>query len=535
MPKTFTAPLAPKDAVSAPAASQPVLLHQGPTALLQWLDVSWFYPPGFTKDLTLETPTSWLALGNGIAYKFFKLHQSLIDSGNQEAFQQRWRLACEEIIDHRELAADVYMGLRLLRWVDDEPQWMSEKVARSLDPARAPASANDVAVVMRRIPEQHFLYNRLAEPNFKTDTALDKLSARLKEFHTQSIGKSLVTFRDEPSLLHAILFERYQKPLNDFILSYGSFLDPFSQIAFEELRGFITSFLEKNAHLFSARLKEGAFMDCHGALNSEHIAIDDQGELAVFGRVSRNSPERFADFLCDIASLVLDLEARGFTTFAQQFEDKYFPLPSHENELYRFYKVAEASRRAQQFFEDKVDDPFNLGTACLSYALRIALRIDKPFLVVISSKDAKEAEQLGRSLEALTSGVLNPNAVEKKPFGKYFPASPGLDRLLQHIELERAKGESIIVQWPLNREEERLVIQRFAVEHEMTLLFVTLDSDEGGKAPSPRRLRSLQSDLSQYLNELSTHHLIIQPSLPRPDLALLVLRALGQVSRAVPL
>jgi len=516
---------------SRPASSsEPTLLHQGPTSLAQWLEISWFYPQGFVKDVTIETSRAWISLGNGIAYKFFKLDQATPGTEKEESFEQRWRLACEEINDHRDLAPNFYLGLRLLRWIDDEPQWMSEKTTRSLAPGRAPRSAQDVALVMRRIPQEQFLTESLRTGRRLPSNSIPKLARILRDFHNSSTRKSLVTFRDDPTLLHSILSERYLRPLNTFILSHGSFLDPFSQIAFEELRGFIGSYLERKALRFTERLRDGAFVDCHGELRAKRVIIDEEGNISIIGRMPRNSPERFADYLSDIASLVVDLELNGHSQAASLFESSYFPTALTDEGLYRFYKVAEATRRAQTYFQEDTEEEGNFGPAALSYALKTSLGLDRPFLVVISSLDKLQGRKLGKSLEVLLEGQLLSGEIAKSALiGRFFPARPALDRTLQKVEQGIVTGKSFIIDWPLNREEERVLLQRFAIERNIPLLFVSLETARSVETSSltERRILSLRADREQSLAELNTRHVSVDATLPAPELALLLLRELS--------
>ena len=84
-------------------------------SLADWLDVAWFYPEDFRKERIVETSQSLLVFGESIVYKFLKSNTP----NRTLSFGQRWAIACEEVLDNRELAPDLYLGLRLLRWIED--------------------------------------------------------------------------------------------------------------------------------------------------------------------------------------------------------------------------------------------------------------------------------------------------------------------------------------------------------------------------------------------------------------------------------
>jgi len=513
-----------------------LVLNSSTVSLPQWLEVSWFYPRGFSKERIIETPKSWIVLGREIAYKFLKVPETVPPLEPKEVFRERWRLAAEEVLDNTQLAPHLYLGLRLLRWIDDEPEWMSEKPNAELDPARPPAGADDVAIVMLRIPEERMLDRALRAGNVG-ERRVQAAASRLRAFHRNPRAKASSPLRD-PGLFVASIVQRYIRPLQDFKVHYGSFLDPYSRIACDEIHAGLCRFIETNRSMIANRVKERAVIDCHGSLRADRMAILDRNDLAIYGRLARNDPRRISDYLTDVAAVAADLEARGAYAAARKFEEKYFgDSRAAQTPLYLFYKTAEAVRRAQVLFRGQVDDVRVQAPSYLSLALRLTLGLNKPFLAVLGGTDESAALRLGRGIGELTaSSLLTVDSVPQSsavqaPGAEINPIQ--LDRLLQITVHRAAVGRSSVLVWPLNREEERLRIQRAAQENNIHLLFVSLDPGKSGRTAQAserdfagRRLRSVAGDFAQTTAELRTRHLLVEPCLAPADLALYVLREL---------
>ena len=513
-----------------PTDENRLVLNSSTVSLPQWLDVSWFYPRGFLKERIIETPKSWIVLGREIAYKFLKVPETVPPLEPEEVFRERWRLAAEEVLDNAQLAPNLYLGLRMLRWIDDEPEWMSEKPNSELDPSRPPANADDVAIVMLRIPEEQML-DRALRAGTVGERRIQSAATRLRAFHRTPRSKGTSQPLRDSALFVSSIVQRYIRPLEEFKFQYGSFLDPYSKLACDEIHAGLVRFVETNGHLIANRVKERAVIDCHGSLRADRMAILDRNDLAIYGRLSRNDPRRVSDYLTDVAAVAADLEARSSFSAARKFEEKYFgDARAAQTPLYLFYKTAEAVRRAQVLFRGQVDDLRVQAPSYLSLAFRLTLGLDRPFLIVLGGTDESAALRIGRGVGELTaSSMMTIDSVTQS--GAAAETDPiQLERLLRLAENRAAVGRSTVLVWPLNREEERLRIQRAAAENNMRLQFVSVDwgKSHGQKESNfaGRRLRSVAADFMQTIEELKTPHLLLEPSLPQADLALYVLQEL---------
>ncbi|MFN8390329.1 MAG: hypothetical protein U0136_08575 [Bdellovibrionota bacterium] len=517
--------------------SSELLLRGDKVSLAEWLEVSWFYPEGFRKERVIETERSWIVLGNTIVYKFLKVPELHSAQRSREQFQARWRLACEEVLDNRALAPELYLGLRLLRWVDDEPQWISEKPSADLNPQRPPADADDVAIVMRRLNENGLLHRQLEDLEIGSERFTSAIGARLRMFHRGQRSSASPTIHDADGIMYA-LREQYLERLHQFILTDASYLDSFSQLALHEIRGYLGSYFAKNQALFYDRIKQQQICDGHGSLRADRICMNDteRGKaLSIFGRLGRNDPSRFADELRDIAALSADIEARGFPQLATELEQSYFKGRTHDrtSELYRFYKVAEAVTRAQLLFRGKVDDSKVQGTSYLSLAFRLSLKIKGPFLVFLGGTAPEEEVLLAKDICELSSSVcLSIEDLPNRMSELDLPEELLLESLLDLAAEKLKQQQSVVFCWPLNREEERIHLASFAERRNIPYLLVQAEHGRSSRVSSeqenlklPRR-KILGNASSRYtkLPHGYAPQIIIEPMLAPADLALYVLK-----------
>jgi aminoglycoside phosphotransferase family enzyme len=534
-------------------ASNRVLLRGESLALAEWLEVSWFYPEGFRKERIVETSRAWIVLGNTIVYKFLKVFSSSASSSvsspptsspfSGNPFPLRWQMACEEVIDNRALAPDLYLGLRLLRWIDDEPQWISEKPDTELDPRRPPAGADDVAIIMRRLPEEQLLEKRLESADETSQPLLRKIAARLHSFH--AVHSAATPVVDASAAIRS-LQEQYLDSLTRFLLTDGPYLDPFTQLAFQEVRNCLAAFFTKESDALAERISHGFFADGHGSLRADRICLSEteRGKaLSIFGRLPRDDRQRCCDPLRDLAALAADIEVRGKPAQAATLENHYCkcqgsPLPA---EMYRFYKLAEASLRARLLFRGSVEDRSALGPAYLSLAFKLALGIENPFFIVIADTNSEEEYKLSKSIGELTgSETLSFESLAPELLSSEMPEEMLLEQLLRKGRQALESRQSVVMHWPLNREEERIRICRFASEQGVRFLAVHCEFGRILKAAirnrradsaAPLRRRMLQENTSGRFwpgDEDTFSQAFIEPLLPLPDQALAVLKHLSR-------
>jgi aminoglycoside phosphotransferase family enzyme/predicted kinase len=533
---------------------KPRLLHSGSDVpLADWLEVSWFYPQGFRKEKVVETDRSYIVIGQNVVYKFLKA----AGGHTRGTFGERWQSACEEVLDNRELAPDLYLGLRMLRWIDDEPHWITELRCKDLLPESPPPDADDVVIVMRRIPAHSRLSRFVEDSREVSPMRISGLSKFLSKYYKHRRRAGIQECIEEPLLALSWVKERLLGRLEYFAATYGSFLDPFSRIAFQEAKAYLKAFYEENRQIFLMRGNSGQVIDCHSNLKSEHICIEPIGlaarTISVFGRLPRAAARRKADILSDIASLVIDLEARGVIHLAHEFEECFFSTnpEAYNKELYQFYLVSSAVSQAMDLLCAGCEESAVGATNLLALALRNVLGLRGPFVVAIGGPREDGAEDLASSIAEMTAAVsLDSSAATSAQSYSGELDELVFDKLLK-VAKQRLRGNSSVVMiWPFNQEEERLrlvamadslgapyVLVKCCLSRAERLNKALCQSLLASRPPDDsaieRRLWSKQhspwpiSELSKNLNQV-----YIEPVIPRPELALGVLQDLARISRS---
>ena len=266
-------------------------------------------------------------------------------------------------------------------------------------------------------------------------------------------------FQRDPDAVLSGLHNRYIGSLAAFVSEFGTFLDPFSQIAFHEVRSYLSSFYAHHSDRFLARGRAGFILDGHGALRAERIVYFGSRKPQFATRLARSTAERNDDLLADLALLTVDLEARGQEHIARELEAAYYGASDeavNDPELYRFYKAACAMRCAEQLLRGAFESRETSATNFLATAFRHATGLTTPFLIGVGGTNTATQQALARSVgEFISLTTLAPE----------HPTAPDdllLDRLLESASRKLLSGNSVAVVWPFNRDEERAQFARTA-------------------------------------------------------------------------
>lgn len=509
-----------------------------------WLESSSFYPLGFKKEKIIETEKYWIVLGKEIVYKFLKLNhlpQRTIKSVTlRELFHYRWKAACEEILDSSFLADKAYLGLRLLRWHENRPEWISEKTAFDLDPQKPPQEADDVVIVMRRINKDESLDFLLEEQRTISRKTIFNLAEKIYAFQRAEINKKLYRSFSHFSSYKQSLENNYLGSLEAFILREGSYLDQFSQTALREIKAYLQYFLQNKEDFLISRLKQGSIIDCHSTLSLKHISRitalasgDEERDFVIWGRPRRNQNIRMNDLLMDWASLISDLEARGFKVIAKEFEDYLaFRFREHFNSnLLTFYKIAEAAKRACLGFSEQ-DMVIMQSTNNLSLAFNYALGIKLPYLLVLDSNNLEQTMTLARSIKELSlSSIISYEQFRTTNFTLENVHDLLLEKALSALESKILLGHSVVLLWPLNRDEECLKISTLAENLKVPYRFINFVSEQNEVSinhnqKAIRKVIPLRNNFSVKALSHSIPQYFLDSTINNSEQALQVLRSL---------
>jgi len=199
----------------------------------------------------------------------------------------------------------------------------------------------DYAVVMKKINENYLLKNLLSE-NKVSDKDIEKIAAKLFEFHSQYPApaesadkyggiKALKFTTDEN-------FSQTEKYINITI----------NKEQFENIKNFTDSFYKERSKLFEQRIANNKITETHGDLHIEHVGIDN-GEPFFLDCIEFNDRFRITDVANEIAFLIMDLDFNGYENFGKTFFRAYknFSEDKELDKLILFYKVYRAYVRGK--------------------------------------------------------------------------------------------------------------------------------------------------------------------------------------------
>lgn len=484
----------------------------GRLPLREWLDVSWFYPDGFERERLETLDDGWLVYGrlvngNGFVYRFYEppTEPGAPPLGARERLRRVWQLACEELLDNAPLAPSLHFSLRLLRWNDDEPLWVTLKPDSSLDPYAPPEGVDDVALVTRRLPDSHTLSGYLRKRDEVPESLAAAVADSLARFHRRQ--RDVLLQADGAKTLSAVAASTIEA-LNRSFLTYGSFLDPYSRASFIEVHAFLGSFLKENESLFARRVLEGWVTDVHGDLSLDAIAVPETQRVPrhagrpggpgrgaeIFGRPGRGAASRLGDVLSDLATLSVELECRGYRALGREIERLYGAKlkGSVVQPLLRYYKAARALDRGLQNLVSGSGD----AVAAVQYfaiALQHALGLTRPFLLVIGGSDPIRSE-LARAVHELVPSAMIDEAIYRPRLPVDPPRETIFDRLLRVVAEKLDAGRSVVVTWPVNRDEERRSLARLAETRGSAVMLLRFGEPEHAHCtswPPPPEIPSL--------------------------------------------
>ncbi len=420
-----------------------------------------------------QTHVSHLFFAGDYVYKVKKP----VDMGflDFSTLAKRRAAALAELELNRRISPDVYLDLAAVH--RDELGRLS---------FAAPALVEEVAVVMKRLPEEQRLSNLIALGGVRPETMKD-LGRLVAEFHARAETSSEIAKYGSLEVVKHNWDENFEQT-ETFIgrtLSHGTW---------ERTRTEIERFMRAYSDLFDERVRDGWIRDCHGDLQTDDIFIDPEtGEARVLDCIEFNDRFRYSDTIADTAFLSMDLRYRGRSDLAAAFLEAYYessndePIPS----LLRFYESYRAYVRGKvrSFVIDQTGPSSAEKAAAteearrfLAQSLEDALRL-RPRLVLVaglmgSGKTRQSDELAARAgVRVLHSDVvrkqlagIDPQDERKVPFGTGIYAAEWTDRtyraLLFEAKRELARGNSIVLDASWSKARHRAEARELAAARE---------------------------------------------------------------------
>ena len=274
-----------------------------------------------------ETHISWILLTGDYAYKIKKP----VDFGSFLDFstlQKRHALCEQEVRLNRRLAPSLYLDVIPISGTPEAPL---------LDDDSAPF---EYAVKMRQFSNRHLFSSLQAEGALSMEL-LDDLVDQLVDFHEQVDRAGATCHHGWGDSTREIM-------AREFSLIGERLPSPEDRTRLEALQERVNEMEARLAPVFAERHREGFVRETHGDLHLGN-AVRHQGRALLFDGIEFNDALRWNDVGCDLAFLLMDLEARGELMLARHALNRYLELCGDYAlvRVLNYYKIYRALVRAK--------------------------------------------------------------------------------------------------------------------------------------------------------------------------------------------
>ncbi|MDF9433890.1 bifunctional aminoglycoside phosphotransferase/ATP-binding protein [Chromohalobacter israelensis] len=274
-----------------------------------------------------ETHVSWVILTGDYAYKIKKP----LDFGSFLDFstlEKRRRLCEQEVRLNRRLAPALYLDTVAITGTPEAP---------SLGGSGTPF---EYAVKMRQFSNRH-LFSTLQASGELSEELLDDLVAQLVAFHEEAPRVSGDSQLGSPDTVRRTLDR-------EFRLIEARLVGQEERERLSRLETWSLDSFARLEHEFERRWREGYVRETHGDIHLGN-AVHFEGRALLFDGLEFNAELRWNDVGCELAFLLMDLEARGEQAYANHVLNRYLEL-SGDYELVRllaYYKLYRALVRVK--------------------------------------------------------------------------------------------------------------------------------------------------------------------------------------------
>jgi len=308
---------------------------------IEWLASELARPEAFPRGAgPIEVRRTFVSLLVFTRERVYKLKQAL-DLGfiESKTLGRRRYLCDEEVRLNARLAPGVHLGV--------------VPITRGPDGHLLVGGSGEVvewAVEMVRLPAERMLARRL-ELGVIDNEQMNALAVLLADFHREAATGPGVDEFGSPAAIGVSIEENFEQ-LAPFVRRpraeppAGIAVLSSAQHAFLRLRA--RGFLARQRALLEARVAAGRIREGHGDLHAENVCQMPE-RFVVYDRIEFNPRLRCLDVANDLAFLVMDLDARGFSGFGSYLAHRYAEVTG-DSELARllgFYKGYRAIVRAK--------------------------------------------------------------------------------------------------------------------------------------------------------------------------------------------
>jgi hypothetical protein len=292
-----------------------------PTRLLEAMMRPEFYPHPCDRVELQQTVTSWLLFAGSLVYKIKKpIRFGLADATTP---LRRYRLCQDEVFLNRPIAGDVYLGVRTIIGTP-------AGYAFADDHSNTASSAQEFAVVMRRLPSDRFL-----------DQMVANASVTLDDIRT--IARKLIAFHAEASTAKAQLWGSAQAIsqllTNNLAEAQQLAADSLTQESIAAVQSYVLRFVITHRQSLDNRARDGRVRAGHGDLRCPSVCFAGPG-IMILGRMKYRESLRYVDAALELASLMVDFDLFGRSDLAHELIVSYVAETNDLEvaQLLHFYK-----------------------------------------------------------------------------------------------------------------------------------------------------------------------------------------------------
>ena len=284
------------------------------------------YREGAEEIMLIQTHISFVFLTGRHAYKIKKpVNFGFLDFTSLA----KRRFYCEEEVRiNSAISPDLYLGV--------------VPISRGADGRIRVGGEGEVleyAVKMRELP-QTAMMSRLLERRAVTGGHMDTIAKRLAEFHKEArSGAGVDEYGSVDQIRH-----NWVENFDQTRVLRGTLI---AMRDFDYMEAKVLGFVEREAGLFSERVRQGKVRECHGDLHSGNIFILDG--IHIFDAIEFNKAFSCSDVAAEVAFLAMDLEFHGRADLAEHFIDRYVEYSGDRGllALLPFYKCYRAYVRGK--------------------------------------------------------------------------------------------------------------------------------------------------------------------------------------------
>ncbi|RTE64683.1 hypothetical protein EH243_16190 [Amphritea opalescens] len=294
------------------------------------------YPHPTSEIRVIETHISWVILTGDIAYKIKKpVNFGFLDFTSLES---RKHYCSEELRLNQRLAPDIYQQVVAICGTPTNPTLIAEQLTTAEpDDINTPF---EYAVKMRQFDDSLRL-DRLLLKHALLPAHIDELSQQIADFHLRVPHASADGPWGEPDTIWQVVSDNFTHT--------GEHLDSLDDwMELQQLAYQVSQQFRSLSNKIEQRKREGNIRECHGDLHLANTTLL-ENQVRLFDCIEFNLEFRWIDTICDLAFLLMDLEANQQHAFAHRCLNRYLEITGDYDgtQLLNFYKGYRAMVRAK--------------------------------------------------------------------------------------------------------------------------------------------------------------------------------------------